>query len=96
MKDNNSAETAVPKAFGLVLTENAIDKIIESLGSEISDEQKLRMLAEKLIISETVKEMCAEHQASKIIIHIGQNGDIIPEIHLKGQAATKYLLETKK
>jgi len=94
LKDSSTAE--VPKAFGLVLTENAIDKIIAGLGDELSEEQKMRALAEKLIISDTVKEMCACHQAAKIIIHIGQNGDIIPEIHLKGQAATSYLMKGKK
>lgn len=94
MSDKQKPE--VNPIFGEVLIKNAMDILSEGLGTDCPEETKLRKLAERLVIQQTVREMCNEHQTSKVVIHIGPDGNVIPEIHLKGQAAVNYLMKDKK
>ena len=77
------------------IVDNVFIRVIDSC-ENLSDEELAQIEKEILFIKESIRGMVQQREAAKLIINIGERGDIVPEVHLKGSAEVKQFEDDKE
>ncbi len=88
-----------PSEINPIVAVKMVDKIVDILCLEVNLSEASAETINSLSrseISEIIHEMHRMRQASRLILNFGKNGEIVPEVLLKGESAVNFLLNRDK